>query len=346
VRVLVTGHTGFKGSWLTFLLQARGVEVGGLSLPPRPGALSARCDNLRALPFNRFTDIRDLAAVRSALSSFRPNVVVHLAAQALVLDGVSKPHETVDVNVNGTLNVLEAARSVETIEQIVVVSTDKVYRNDGRLDGYPETAPLGGSDPYSASKAAADLIAQAWATTLDYPKLSICRAGNVIGGGDDSPQRLLPDIIRSLSCNEPVSLRSPDSVRPWQHVLDCLSGYVTLVERRAELQGLEVFNFGPSSGLLHSVLDVAYMAMEEWGETGKVQPVTFSGTNKHEAQTLSLNAELAAERLSWQPQFSVREAVQATIAWERATLEGSPPEEVTRGQVDEFLQWHPKGQLK
>ena len=316
---------------------ARNAEVGGLSLPPRPTSLFARSDLGAHTPFNRFVDIRNFDAVKSAMSDFLPTVVIHLAAQALVLDGVAKPHETVDVNVRGTLNVLEAARFAPSIEQVLVVSTDKVYRNDGRLTGYSEDACLGGSDPYSASKAAADLIAQAWATTFDFPQLSICRAGNVIGGGDDSRQRLLPDIIRSLVNNEPISLRSPTSIRPWQHVLDCLNGYACLLERRAELAPIEVFNFGPSPDALWTVEEVASIASREWGTSSGELPFSRSAENRHEARTLSLNAEQAFARLAWQPLFDVPAAVRAAVEWERACLGGATPLEFTQGQVSDFL---------
>lgn len=335
MRILITGHTGFKGAWLSVLLRSLGHEVGGVALAPRDTSISGRSRLSDCLSFSQIGDVRDPGVINAALQRFRPQVIFHLAAQALVLEGVSDPYLTSSTNVLGALNLMAAVGERTDIEQVIVVSTDKVYRNDDRASGYTENDCLGGTDPYSASKAAADILVGAWASSIPFPQVTICRAGNVIGGGDDSAHRLLPDVVRSLAASHPVSLRFPDAIRPWQHVLDCLWGYVTVMNKRAELGSVEAFNFGPSYTEAKSVSEVASLAIKHWGAEGSTH-IFHGQPNPHEHRMLMLDSALARTRLGWQPCLDVPTAVQWSMDWERAALRGEDLLTITERQVRRY----------
>jgi CDP-glucose 4,6-dehydratase len=222
MHYLLTGHTGFKGTWLSLLLSSAGHEVSGISLNPVEGSLFSRVRPRDLLNADVRLDIRDAAAVHEQIARIAPDVVIHLAAQPLVRESYRDPRGTFDTNVWGTINVLEATRRTESVQATLIVTTDKVYRNDGRSTGYVESDPLGGHDPYSASKAMADLATQSWRASYPGTPIAIARAGNVIGGGDVSPDRLMPDLIAAFATGTPARIRNPRAIRPWQHVLDCL----------------------------------------------------------------------------------------------------------------------------
>lgn len=320
-RVLVTGHTGFKGGWLALWLQKLGAEVWGVSLPAatKPNLY----DVIRSKTFAGETkcDVRDEHALTGTIRNFRPDVIFHLAAQALVRRSYAEPLETLAVNALGTANVLEAVRYCELPCTVIVVTSDKCYENREWSFAYRENDPLGGHDVYSMSKAAAELIAQSWTKSffLPNPKLGsvvTARAGNVIGGGDYAPDRIVPDCVRALSEDRPIVVRNPEAVRPWQHVLECLSGYLWLAARvTQEPKGSLVagtFNFGPEASSRWPVRRLVEEVLRIW--PGKW--VDGSQPNSpHEAKLLTLSIDKARALLSWFPVWETDEAIRHTISW-------------------------------
>jgi CDP-glucose 4,6-dehydratase len=320
-RVLVTGHTGFKGAWLALWLDALGARVTGFSgRPPTSPSLFELARVGSALEDVR-GDVRDAAAVRAAVTASRPEIVFHLAAQPLVRASLSDPAGTFAVNVLGTVNVLEAARDAS----IVCVTSDKCYAPAPRP--HREGDPLGGRDPYSASKAAQELAAAAIRESLGV-RVATARAGNVIGGGDWAGDRLVPDLVRSWESGTPVVLRHPEAVRPWQHVLDPLAGYLLLAERLFEsAEWARPWNFGPDDA--RPVRWVVDRVRERWRLDVRVEPPA----DAVEAPELRLDASAARERLGWAPRFGVPQAVDATLAWYERVRAGEDARAVTLEQV-------------
>ena len=336
MHYLVTGHTGFKGAWLTLLLAEAGHEVSGVALDPLPGALFERMRGAELLREDVRLDVRDARGLRQAVQRIAPDVVVHLAAQALVRESYRDPRGTLDTNVWGTINVLEATGATDSVQGTLVVTTDKVYRNDGRTIGYVEQDPLGGRDPYSVSKAMADLAAQSWRASYPGAPVMIARAGNVIGGGDAAADRLMPDLIAGFSRGEVVNIRYPDAVRPWQHVLDCLNGYQLLIDHMLARSTEGEWNFGPEPEGLQTVADVADSVARLWGPGAQWQ--TDSVEHPPEAATLTLNATKARERLGWQDRLDTQRAIAWTVDWEKAVQSGDDAREVTLDQIAQFRQ--------
>jgi CDP-glucose 4,6-dehydratase len=334
MRYLITGHTGFKGAWLTLMLVERGHEVCGLSLDPEPGSLFETAQLSELLNVDIRADIRDAAVVRDALRACSPEVVIHMAAQPLVRESYVDPRGTMETNVMGTFNVLEAVQAVDSIRAQLIITTDKVYRNINQESGYRESDALGGHDPYSASKAMADLLTQSWIASFNSCPTAIARAGNVIGGGDVSKDRLLPDLLRSFAAGQPASLRAPESVRPWQHVLDCLGGYLLLVEGMLERGLRGPWNFGPEESSMVRVGQVAEIAASLWGD-GASWACT-PGEHPHEANLLTLNASRARRELGWTDKLTLRQSIAWTIAWERAKLRGENARTLTLEQIRDF----------
>lgn len=334
MHYLVTGHTGFKGAWLTLLLLSRGHRVSGLALDPAEGSLFKRAGLADQLAADFRVDIRDAPATAAAVSTAAPDVLVHMAAQSLVRESYNSPRYTYETNVMGTLTMLEAAAANPSVRAQVVVTTDKVYRNVGQRAGYVETDPLGGDDPYSASKAMADLLAQSWIRSFHGAPTAIARAGNVIGGGDVSCDRLLPDLIAAFAEGRVPRLRLPSAVRPWQHVLDCLNGYVTLAEALLGGSGLGQWNFGPGRDSFVEVGEVATLAAELWG--GGAQWDLDGRDHPREANVLALDAAKAERELGWRNRLGFREAMAWTIDWERRVHAGADPLTVTREQIAAF----------
>ncbi len=336
MHYLVTGHTGFKGAWLTLLLERLGHTVSGLALDPAPDALYTRARLADVLEHDLRVDVRDGAATAAAIALVAPDVVVHLAAQPLVRESYRDPRTTWETNVNGTFNVLEGIATTPGIRAALVITTDKVYRNVDQLWGYRETDPLGGVDPYSASKAAADLLTQSWiASSGCTVPTAIARAGNVVGGGDVCNDRLMVDLVAAFSAGQPVRLRYPHAVRPWQHVLDCLNGYLTLVD--ALLDGRhagEAFNFGPGT---RSFVEVGVLAEEVaclWGPDSVVE--LDDAPALHEAGLLALDARKAELRLGWRDRLGLHDTLAWTVAWAQRTLGGEDARAVTQAQIDDF----------
>lgn len=330
-RVLVTGHTGFKGAWLALWLRALGAEVTGVALAPE------HADGIYAVlePWDLssvLVDVRDPAALTAAVRDAQPEIVFHLAAQPLVRRGYAERALTYDTNVVGTANLLDAVSATSTVRAVVVVTSDKVYRQDGADRPFREGDPLGGHDPYSASKACAELVVAEWSYRSGAVAVTTARAGNVIGGGDRAADRLLPDVVRGAETGVPTMIRNPNATRPWQHVLESLAGYLLLGERL--LDGAAVpaaLNFGPDgSATVAEVLTdfVAALGSGRWA--------IDDGEHPHEAPTLALDASLAREALGWRPRLDLPTALGWTAEWYRAQLEGADLGALTLEQIARY----------
>ncbi len=318
--VLVTGHTGFKGSWLSIWLNELGAKVIGYSLEPAIHPNNYHLTRLQNKMISLTGDIRDLPFLKKIIRSHAPEVIFHLAAQAIVLHSYALPHDTMEINAMGTVNVLEAARESSSLRAMVMVTTDKCYDNREWLWGYRENDPLGGKDPYSASKAMAELAIQSYRDSFYAgrgPLVASARAGNVIGGGDFSEHRLIPDIMKALLENRPIEVRNPYHIRPWLHVLDPLSGYLRLAAKlmQGEASYAQAWNFGPSEQQGVSVQSLVEKSIEYWGEGKWIQKGTSEGVR--EMNHLRLNWDRAAHLLSWRPLYSWTEAIGKTVEWFR-----------------------------
>lgn len=341
MHYLITGHTGFKGAWLAMLLGARGHTVSGLALDPVPGGIFEAAEVSQLLRTDLRVDIRDASATATAIQQVAPDVVLHLAAQPLVRESYRNPRVTFDTNVMGTLNVIEAVSTTPSVKAHLVVTTDKVYRNVNQAQGYVESDSLGGADPYSASKAMADILAQSWSASYPGVPTAVARAGNVIGGGDVSQDRLLPDLLKSFATGRPTPIRYPDSVRPWQHVLDCLNGYLVLADALLNGRGQGEWNFGPGSDSFVAVGAVADLAGRLWGaEKGWIHD---DGDHPHEAGLLALDATKAERELGWRNRLSFGESVSWTVDWDRDVASGMNARSVTEHQISSFESFTPPG---
>lgn len=337
-RVFITGHTGFKGGWLSLFLHAMGAEVHGYALaPPTHPSLFEVAEVQRALASSTLADVRDAARLRHAVRESRPEVVFHLAAQPLVRQSYAQPIETFEVNVMGTAHLLEALRGTEGLRSVVNVTTDKCYENHEWIWGYREQEPLGGHDPYSASKACSEIVSAAYRRSFlasEGVSLATARAGNVIGGGDWAADRLLPDLLGALRAGRAAQIRNPAAVRPWQHVLEPLSGYLLLAQRLYEAgeSFAEAWNFGPAEEDARSVSWIADRLVElsgggaSWRTEGAVQ-------HPHEAQTLRLDCTKARQRLGWRPKWDLAEALGRTVAWHHAHDAGEDMHRFTLTQI-------------
>ncbi len=324
-RIFLTGHTGFKGAWLTLVLNKLGAEVKGYSLAPSSDQDLYPKIQGDDLCHSVIADIRDRERVKRELIDYQPDFVFHMAAQALVLDSYDFPVETYDTNVMGTIYVLDALRALRKPCATVIITTDKVYENMEVSEPYPETARFGGYDPYSNSKACAELAISSYRNSFLNPEnyndhkqaVAAARSGNVIGGGDWSANRLVPDIARALIASNPVIIRNPAAVRPWQHVLDPLNGYLTLAARLAQypVKYATGYNFGPNPNDERTVLDMVELAIKNWGEGSFESPQIAN--KSHEAGLLKLAIDKAKKDLEWQPVFNSAEAVQWTVNWYR-----------------------------
>lgn len=335
-RILVTGHNGFKGSWLSLWLNMMGADVYGISLEPESS------NHLDAIDLNIkeiHSDIRNFSEVKKFIDQSDPNFVFHMAAQPLVIDSYDDPINTWSTNVVGTANILEICRSLDNLKGIIVVTTDKCYENFSLSRGYKETDTLGGSDPYSASKAAAELVTSSYRRSFfkeDFSRLASARAGNVIGGGDWSKDRLIPDLIRSIKNNEKLQVRSPKATRPWQHVLDCLNGYLVLGQKIIENDNNaeDAFNFGPEVSSNKTVEDVLSMFAEYWPKA-----LWENSSNKNnfykEAKILHLDSTKAKKLLNWMPVWDLRECIEQTAEWYKSSIEKN--EIISEKQIIKFM---------
>jgi len=340
-KVLLTGHTGFKGAWLALWLQRLGAVVSGYALaPPSSPSLFELADvgkGMRSL----VGDVRDAAALAEAVASAAPEIVIHMAAQSLVRASYLAPVDTYAVNVMGTVHLLEAVRRTAGVKAVVVVTTDKCYENREWAWGYRENEAMGGYDPYSSSKGCAELVSAAYRSSYFNPDayavhgvaVATARAGNVIGGGDWAQDRLVPDILAAFAGGKAVQIRNPNAVRPWQHVLEPLSGYLTLAER-LYAQGpayAEAWNFGPNDADARPVGWVADELAAAWGGGAGWQAV--EGANPHEAHHLKLDISKARSRLGWHPQLSLPQALKLVVEWARGQQGGADARALTVGQI-------------
>ena len=342
-RILVTGHTGFKGGWLCQWLLGMGAEVTGLALPPHTTPNLFDLLDLKRHLRHVEGDLRDAAVAQRVVAETRPDIVLHLAAQPLVRKSYAEPRLTWETNVLGTLHLLEAMRTAPSARACVVVTTDKCYENIGSGQAFRESDPLGGHDPYSASKAACEILVasyrRCWFAHADGMRLASARAGNVVGGGDWSADRLVSDFVRNVLAGRPLVLRNPTAVRPWQHVLEPLAGYLLLAARLMDDDGdgfAEGWNFGPSADSCIPVQAVADLLVKAWGR-GEVQ-VRRDSAQPHEAAHLVLDCRKARERLGWHGVWDVATAIAMLAYWHQAVLDGRDAVAVTTGQIDQYLQ--------
>ena len=344
-RVLLTGHTGFKGSWLSLWLQSMGADLCGLALaPPTHPDLFTQAGVAQGMT-STLGDIRDYEVVRTTMASFKPEIVIHMAAQALVKRSYTEPIATYATNVMGTVHVLEAARHAGSVRAIVNVTTDKCYENKEWVWGYREEEPMGGPDPYSSSKGCSELITQAYRKSFFQDAgiaLASARAGNVIGGGDWAADRLVPDTLRALAQHQPVVIRNPQAVRPWQHVLEPLSGYLSLAEKLFS-EGpawSEGWNFGPHDEDAKPVQWIVEALCQQWGTNTGWQ--LDQGQHPHEAHHLKLDISKAQSRLKWRPRWNLSTALNHIACWHKAWLDEADPKALCLAQIRQYNTPTPK----
>jgi len=334
MHYLITGHTGFKGSWLVLMLNQLGHEVSGISLEPVKKSLFKTAKISKKMSFDEICDIRDVKKLNKKIQKISPDVVIHLAAQPLVRKSYADPRETIETNAIGTFNVLEAVSKISSVKANLIITTDKVYKNVNQKKGYIESDHLGGDDPYSASKAMADIATQSFVKSFPGIPTAIARAGNVIGGGDVSADRLIPDLINGFIQKEPVLIRYPSAVRPWQHVLDCLNGYLILVDKMLSNKVTGEWNFGPDERSFKDVRTVADYLKNRWGQDASW--ITDKKENPHEAELLALDATKAETQLNWHNKLSFEETLDWTLDWHKAVTAGANPLEQTQAQINKF----------
>ena len=341
-RVLLTGHTGFKGGWLALWLRAMGADVYGFALPPstRPALfdLARIGDGIDST----LGDLRDRAAVKAAVDAARPEIVLHLAARALVRASIADPCDAFASNVIGTAHVLDALRQNSHVATVLVVTSDKVYANDESGAAFDERTPLGGKDPYSASKAATEMAVRAWRETYFRQagvRVATARGGNVIGGGDYAEDRIVPDIVRAIAAGAKPVIRMPGAIRPWQHALDCLAGYLLYAQalhRREDVP--DALNLGPEPSSPVTVGELTTALLQALGVAADFvhEPVA----NSIEMRTLTLNSDLARKTLGWRDLLPGRAAIDWTAQWYGAVAKGADPRATTLSQIDAYSQLH------
>ncbi len=341
-RVLVTGDTGFKGSWLSLWLHEMGADVVGYALPPERDEDHFNVIGLAKIIHHVDGDIRDFTALKKVFDDFQPELLFHLAAQAIVKFSYEEPKLTFDTNVGGSVNILEAVRLTPPLRSVIYVTSDKCYKNEEWIWGYRENDELGGHDPYSASKAAAEIVFSAYMDSFfngreGFGAASV-RAGNVVGGGDWALDRIVPDCIKALRSRQPVMVRNPNSTRPWQHVLEPLSGYLLLAAKiyrnPGEYSG--AWNFGPGGESIRTVQSLVEKIIEFWG-TGEVQ-VNSQINAPHEAILLHLNCDKSQQILDWHPRWNFDRAVDETACWYKEVISGKPALQISRQQIKDYME--------
>lgn len=344
-RVLLTGHTGFKGSWLSLWLQSMGAQVVGYALnPPTDPSLFDAADVAKGM-ISIIGDIRDLEHLSRVFAEHQPEIVIHMAAQPLVRYSYIEPVETYSTNVMGTVNLLEAVRSTKGVKAVVNVTTDKCYENREWAWGYRENEAMGGYDPYSSSKGCAELVTAAYRNSYFHSDkykehgvaIASARAGNVIGGGDWADDRLIPDIMRAISASEPVNIRNPHAIRPWQHVLEPLAGYLVLAQKLCEEGAAcaEGWNFGPNDEDAKPVQWIVEKLTRSWGDGASW--VVDGSEHPHEAHYLKLDCSKAKSRLNWHPRWNLEEALAAIVEWQRAYRDGKAIKSITMEQIRRYV---------
>ncbi len=340
-KVFVTGHTGFKGGWLVQTLKVLGADIKGYSLEPSTKPCFFEAANVETGIISEIGDIRDIEKLSKSVAEFKPEVIFHLAAQPLVRYSYENPKETYEVNVIGTLNLLEAVRLVDSIKAVVLITTDKCYENKEWVYGYREIDPMGGYDPYSSSKGCCELLISSYRNSYfsqSKTKIASARAGNVIGGGDWSDDRLIPDLLKAIENNQEPILRNPLAVRPWQHVLEPIGGYMKLAEGlyNGEKGIDQAWNFGPNDTDCRSVEWVTNTILKLYDfQSSWKQDQNF---NPHEAQLLKLDISKAKNRLSWRPKWELRQSLEKIVQWHKTFLSDKGAELITKKQIIEYLE--------
>jgi CDP-glucose 4,6-dehydratase len=335
MHYLITGHTGFKGSWLSLMLQMQGHEVSGISLNPLQKSHFVQAELEGTFKHDFRIDIRNKEELTKAIHTINPEIIVHLAAQPLVRESYRYPVETFETNVIGTLNVLETTKELKNLRAALIITTDKVYKNHNKLHGYVETDELGGDDPYSASKAAADIATQSWIKSFANIPIAIARAGNVIGGGDWATDRIIPDLVNAYSSGQLPILRYPDTIRPWQHVLDCLNGYLKLINLMIETRISGEWNFGPSLRDKFTVLDLASEVAKHFDIEGVAWSVENS-QEPYESGYLLLDSSKSRFALDWSEKLDFSDTIKWTTEWYKNSLVHNP-KNCTNEQIQAFF---------
>lgn len=342
-KVFLTGHTGFKGGWLSLWLTSMGARVTGYALPPNTTPNLFNVLNIKGLVEKSYiADIRDLVSLKKAITEAEPDVVIHLAAQPLVRYSYLNPVETYATNVMGTVHILEATRGLDCVGATVVVTTDKCYENKEWVWGYREDESMGGIDPYSNSKGCAELVTSAYRQSYfsspgETNSIASARAGNVIGGGDWSIDRLIPDAIKAFESGQPLMIRNPLATRPWQHVLEPLSGYLILAQTLYEKGSAYAsgWNFGPRDEDNRSVREVVEMLISDWGSNARWEQE--GGEQMHEANLLKLDCSKASLQLGWTPKWSLKDAMQKIVQWQKAYQAKESMQEVSLSQINQYM---------
>jgi len=344
-KVFITGHTGFKGSWLSILLNWLGAEVHGYALDPNTNPSLFELAGIDQIVSSTIGDIRDYNLLSETLKKVQPEVIIHMAAQPLVRESYRNPRETYEINVMGTVNLLDISRQIGSVKAILNVTTDKCYENKEWHWGYRENEPMGGYDPYSNSKGCSELVTSSFRSSFFNPKeyknhgvaLASARAGNVIGGGDWADDRLIPDFIRSITRGQKVKIRSPYAIRPWQHVLEPLSGYLTLCEKlyTAGTAFAEGWNFGPDDRDAKNVEWITKKICELWGESASFEIDT--NPQPHEASYLKLDCSKAKAELDWTPIWNIETTLRSIVIWNKAFLAGENMHTMTEKQIMDYF---------
>ena len=338
-RVFLTGHTGFKGSWLSLWLCSLGAEVRGYALNPPTSPSLFNEAKIDTIIDSQIADIRDQDTLHESMTGFNPDILIHMAAQPLVRYSYDAPIETYEVNVIGTAKVLEVARSCPNLRAIVNITTDKCYENDGRAEGYKENDPMGGYDPYSSSKGCAELVASSYRRSFLQDQgigIASVRAGNVIGGGDWADDRLIPDILRSFEKNKPVVIRNPKATRPWQHVLEPLSGYLILAQNlyKNQKKYAEGWNFGPNEKDVQPVDWILDKMISKWPNSSWELD---NNSNPHEAGFLKLDISKAKSKLGWSPVWELSQTLEKIVSWHQAWLNKDDMQAVCLTEIEEYM---------
>jgi CDP-glucose 4,6-dehydratase len=349
-KILITGHTGFKGSWLSILLHWLGADVYGYALKPHTTPSLYKLANIDHLVTSTIGDVRDFNLLLKTLKEVRPEMIIHMAAQALVMESYRNPRETYEINVMGTVNLLDAVKQIESVKAVLNVTTDKCYENKEWHWGYRENEPMGGYDPYSNSKACSELVTSSFRNSFFNPQeyknhgvaLASARAGNVIGGGDWADDRLIPDCIRAIIRGEKVKIRSPYAIRPWQHVLEPLTGYLRLVEKLFSegARYAEGWNFGPDDRDARNVEWVTDTICRLWGEGASY--CIDDHPQPHEANYLKLDCSKAKAELNWIPMWNIETALRSIVDWNKALLNGEDVRYFSLKQIEEYFNYQIK----
>ena len=341
-KVFLTGHTGFKGGWLSLWLTSMGAKVTGYALSPNSFPSFYEVAKMQGeIEASFIDDIRDLEKLKTAMFKTKPEIVIHMAAQPLVRYSYTNPVETYSTNVMGTVHLLEGIRELDCVRATVIVTTDKCYENKEWVWGYRENDPMGGYDPYSNSKGCAELVTSAYRqsffSTLSHNGLASARAGNVIGGGDWSVDRLIPDAIKAFEASRPLMIRNPMATRPWQHVLAPLSGYIVLAQAlyRDGPEFASSWNFGPGEEDNRSVQDVVNLIVSQWGQSAKWEKE--GSEQPHEAGLLKLDCSKARQQLGWIPKWGIEVAVEKTVSWQKSFQSNANMQEVSLAQINQYM---------